>query len=88
MMARMLMSENLAICTQATLELKKLWVDFNQYLFVDLPPPRSNPDSLHEFLARQENQMSIVKVQLNTEWNKGAIDILREELGNLDKDQV
>jgi hypothetical protein len=52
MMARMLMSENLAICTQATLELKKLWLDFNKLLLLDLPQPRTNPDSLHEFLAR------------------------------------
>jgi hypothetical protein len=30
--------------------------------------------------------MTIVKGYLNNEWNKGAVDIIREELGNLEKD--
>ena len=61
MMARMLMSENLSICTQSTLELKKLWMDYNHHIFVDLPEERSDPLSLNEFLSCQENQMTKVK---------------------------
>ena len=61
MMARMLMSENLSICTQSTLELKKLWMDYNHHMFVDLPEERSDPLSLNEFLSCQENQMTKVK---------------------------
>jgi hypothetical protein len=37
MMARMLMSENLCICSNATLELMKLWNEYENYLFVKLP---------------------------------------------------
>jgi dynein heavy chain len=50
MMARMLMSENLCICSQATLELMKLWQDYNNYLFVHLPAPREEPVPLNDFL--------------------------------------
>ena len=32
--------------------------------------------------------MSKVKGLLTSDWNKGAVDILREELENLDKDQT
>jgi hypothetical protein len=46
MMARMLMSENLCICSQATLELMKLWQDYKSYLFVKLPEPRDNVQNL------------------------------------------
>jgi len=32
--------------------------------------------------------MNSVKVLLSSDWNKSAVDILREELENLDKDQT
>ena len=88
MMARMLMSENLCICSQATLELMKLWQDYKSYLFVDLPQPRTEPVALVDFLSHQDAQMSKVKGLLSSDWNKSAVDILREELENLDKDQT
>jgi hypothetical protein len=88
MMARMLMSENLCICSNATLELMKLWQDFKGYLFVNLPPARDEPVPLVDFLGNQDAQMSKVKGLLTSDWNKGAVDILREELENLDKDQT
>lgn len=40
MMARMLMSENLCICSQATLNLMKLWANYENLLFLKLPGPR------------------------------------------------
>ena len=88
MMARMLMSENLCICSQATLELMKLWQDYKSFLFVELPEPRSEPQPLIDFLGQQENQMNKIKGLLSSDWNKSAVDILREELENLDKDQT
>ena len=88
MMARMLMSENLCICSQATLELMKLWQDYKGYLFVDLPQPREEPVPLYDFLSHQDAQMGKVKGLLSSDWNKSAVDILREELENLDKDQT
>ena len=88
MMARMLMSENLCICSQATLELMKLWQDYKSYLFVSLPAKREEPLPLVEFLSNQDQQMSKIKGLLSSDWNKSAVDILREELENLDKDQT
>ena len=88
MMARMLMSENLCICSNATLELMKLWQEYENYLFVKLPTPRSKPVCLPEFKDTQDIQMTRVKNLLSSDWNKSAVDILREELENLDKDQT
>ena len=84
----MLMSENLCICSQSTLELMKLWQEYKEYLFVTLPQPREEPIPLVDFLSNQDAQMSRVKNMLTTEWGKRALDILREELENLDKDQT
>jgi dynein heavy chain len=88
MMARMLMSENLCICSQATLELMKLWQDYKAYLFVNLPQPREDPVAMIDFLSNQEAQMNKVKGLLTSDWNKSAVDILREELENIEKDQT
>lgn len=88
MMARMLMSENLCICSNATLELMKLWQEYENNLFVKLPEQRTTPVHLTKFKDDQETQMTNVKVLLSSDWNKGAVDILREELENLDKDQT
>lgn len=53
-----------------------------------LPAPREEPVPLNDFLNNQEVQMSKVKGLLSTDWNRSAVDILREELENLDKDQT
>ena len=88
MMARMLMSENLSICSRATLSLMHLWQDYQDNLFVQLPSPREKAITLENFTENQESQMKKVKALLTGDWNKSAIDILREELENLDKDQT
>ena len=88
MMARMLMSENLSICSQATLELMKLWQDYKDQKFVNIPAARSECDTLENFKSKQIEQMTNVKGLLSSDWNKSAVDILREELENLDKDQT
>jgi len=88
MMARMLMSENLCICSHATLQLMRLWQDFENNLFVGLPQPREKAVVLAQFIEQQDAQMARVKNLLSSEWNKAAVDILREELENLDKDQT
>ena len=48
MMARMLMSENLCICSQATLELMRIWreKDYYQMFLVQLPGKEVKPVSL------------------------------------------
>jgi dynein heavy chain, axonemal len=55
MMARMLMSENLCICSQATLDLMRIWYedDYNQTLLVDLLKPEDSPIPLENFCKRQ-----------------------------------
>lgn len=86
MMARMLMSENLSICSHATLQLMRLWQDYENHLFVTLPEAREKPVQLQQFTDTQDSQMQKVKNLLSSDWNKAAVDILREELENLDKD--
>ena len=90
MMARMLMSENLCICSQATLELMRIWreKDYYQTLLVNLPDAADPPVPLAEFNSLQKRQTDNVRALLGTEWSKSAGDILREELDNLDKDQT
>ena len=90
MMARMLMSENLCICSQATLELMRIWreKDYEKNILVDLPKPEDNPVPLQEFIQKQTGQIDKVRALLNQEWSRNAVDILREELENLDKDQT
>lgn len=90
MMARMLMSENLCICSQATLELMRIWreKDYYQMFLVQLPGKEVKPVSLEQFKNQQTNQIDKVRGQLNSEWSKSAVDILREELENLDKSQT
>jgi len=50
-MARMLMSENLCICSQATLELMRIWreKDYYQTLLVTIPSEADPPVPLSEF---------------------------------------
>jgi len=86
----MLMSENLCICSQATLELMRIWreKDYYQTWLVQIPQPEDKPISLPEFITDQTGQIEKVKTLLHTDWSKSAVDILREELENLDKDQT
>ena len=90
MMARMLMSENLCICSQATLELMRMWreKDYCNTLLVDLLKQDEQPLPLEGFINRQKNQIEKVKHLLNKDWKDSAVDILRVELENLDKDQT
>ena len=55
-----------------------LWKEYEIMSFLDLPIPRSAPYTLIEFIQAQERQMAGVKNKLATEWNKRAVDILRE----------
>ena len=41
-----------------------------------------------EFVSKQQNQIDKVRALLNQDWQRSAVDILREELENLDKDQT
>lgn len=90
MMARMLMSENLCICSQATLELMRIWheEEYSDKLLVDLLKPEDSPIPLDTFIKRQTSTIDAVRSQLNSQWTKKAVDILRQELENLDKDQT
>lgn len=90
MMARMLMSETLCICSQATLELLRMWreKEYCNTLLVDLLKPEDPPVDLDTFIARQGKQIDQVRHILNKQWKDSAVDILREELENLDRDQT
>jgi len=55
-------------------------------LLVDLLKPEDKPISLDEFCKRQTVKIDTVNSMLNSTWTKQAVDILRDELENLDKD--
>ena len=67
MMARMLMSENLCICSQATLELMNIWreEDYCNTLLVNIPQLEDQPIPLEQFKKKQEDQIDIVRTKLN-----------------------
>lgn len=90
MMARMLMSENLCICSQATLELMRIWreKDYYQMFLVLLPGKDMKPVDLGHFKNQQTNQIDKVRVTLTNDWKNSAENILREELTNLDTSQT
>ena len=55
MMARMLISETLVTCNQATVELLRIWRenDYHKTLLVDLPGPEDPSVSLDKFVSKQ-----------------------------------
>lgn len=87
LLARVLMSEHLSICSQATLNLMKLWQNYETLLFVDLPGPRKEQQVLLRFKKAQADQMSDIKTRLSANWNKEVVDILRKEMEQLNQDQ-
>jgi dynein heavy chain len=88
MMARMLMSENLCICSQATLSLMNIWQNYENLLFVNLPAPRKEPMTLENFTKAQHDKAIELKTKLSSEWNKEVVDILRKELESMDGEQT
>lgn len=54
---------------------------------VDVPSIEQKPVSLSNFKLQQSNQVEKVRALLNSDWSKSAVEILREELENLEKDQ-
>lgn len=66
----------------------ELWRDFQNLLLVNLPQKREEPSEVREFIDAQYAQMEGVRTLLSNDWNKAAVNILREELENLDKDQT
>jgi hypothetical protein len=62
--------------------------DYNQTLLVDLLKPEDPPIPLDSFIKRQTTKIDTVRTMLNSTWTKQAVDILREELENLEKDQT
>lgn len=83
------MSENLCICSQATLELMRIWREkgYYQMYLCECPTSQTPPVPLQTFKTQQSQCGDKVRGSLNSEWSKSAVDILREEIDNLDKDQ-
>jgi len=62
--------------------------DYYQNYLVKLPSNEEKPVPLAAFMAKQTAQFDNVRGALHDQWSKSAVDILREELENLDKDQT
>lgn len=87
MMARMLMSDNLCICSPATLGLKQLWGVYEEMLLIDLPE-KYESIYIDDYIERQESRMTQVQNMLNTEWTLSAVSIISEEIKNMDREQA
>ena len=92
-MAAMLMRDKLCIFNEGTRALMELWQsEYDDLLFVKLPEDTEEEDtrcvSINEFIKNQENQMSKVHGLLANDWNKKAVNILREQIVKIDKDQT
>lgn len=85
MMARMLMSDNLCICSPATLGLSLLWKEYESLLLVDLPN-KYECLPFNSFIERQEKWMGHVKELLLNDWTQSAVNIITEEVKNMDKE--
>ena len=55
---------------------------------MNLLKPEDPPVNLDTFISNQNSQIEKVRHLLNKEWKDRAVDILREELENLDRDQT
>ena len=87
MMARMLMSDNLSICSPATLGLQLLWAEYEDLLLVDIPS-KYEVLTTEEFVERQNNRMEQVQNFLLQDWKESAVSIISEETKQMDKDQA
>lgn len=86
MTARMLMSDNLCICSPATLMLRQLWVEYETLILVDLPEQYETL-TIEEFVDRQEARMNQINTLLANDWAQGAASIILEEIKEMEKDQ-
>ena len=86
MMARMLMSDNLCICSPATLMLRQLWVEYETLLLVDLPM-KYETLTIEEFVERQTARMNQIQSLLANDWTQSAAGIIMEEIKEMEKDQ-
>jgi len=76
------MRDTLCVFNRATLELMKLWQNYQGVLFVDLPT-EFEYKFIEAFVKDQRNKMETVKATLTKEWHEQAADILRKELDNI-----
>eukprot|EP01022_Parablepharisma_sp_SALTPOND_P023040 TRINITY_DN476_c0_g1_i1.p1 TRINITY_DN476_c0_g1~~TRINITY_DN476_c0_g1_i1.p1 ORF type:complete len:4333 (+),score=667.47 TRINITY_DN476_c0_g1_i1:7842-20840(+) len=76
------MRDTLCVFNRATLELMKLWQNYQSVLFVDLPT-EFEYKFIESFVKDQRNKMETVKATLTKEWHEQAADILRKELDNI-----
>ena len=83
MMARMLMSDSLCICSQATLTLRQLWVEYETLYLVDLPK-KYETLTTEEFIERQDARMNQIHALLVNEWTQSASSIILEEIKEMD----
>ena len=86
MMARMLMSDNLCICSPATMNLRQLWVEYEGLVLVDLPSQYETV-SIEEFVEKQNARMEQIQALLANDWTQGAASIVLEEIKEMEKEQ-
>jgi dynein heavy chain, axonemal len=86
MMARMLMSDNLCICSPAISMLRQLWVEYETLILVDLPQTYETL-TIDEFIEKQETRMNQIYTLLTNDWTQSASTIILDEIKDMEKDQ-
>ena len=81
-MAAIKMRDTLCVFNRATLELMKLWKDYENLLFVDLPN-EFEFKFIDGFVRDQKNKMDAVKSMLGKDWHSKTIEIVKAELDNI-----
>lgn len=76
------MKEILCIFNRSTLDLMKLWQNYDKDLFVDLPDNQDN-QYIEDFVNAQHKKMSEVKEKLVQVWHEQTASIIKKELVNL-----
>ena len=76
------MRDTLCVFNRATLELMKLWQDYEKALFVELPTEFEHK-FIDTFVKDQKSRMEVVKNKLSKEWHEQAAGILQREIANV-----
>lgn len=86
-MARNEISQNLVLCSSATLEIMELWKKYEKMYFLVLPSKKDQIMTINNFLEIQDKNIKEVKNHLISEWHKDIIEIFKEELTQMNQNK-
>lgn len=81
-------SDKLVIWSEATLQFKELWAEYEERLFVSLPGKEDKPLYIDDFVKLQNKTLFDAKNALVTTWMKNVQDIYKTEINQMNKKQA